>query len=47
VAGQIKFTDIFETVEKTLDAHRAVAHPTLDAILAADLWARKEAERAV
>jgi 1-deoxy-D-xylulose-5-phosphate reductoisomerase len=47
VAGQIKFTDIFEAVEKTMNAHRAVAHPALDAILEADLWARKEAERAV
>lgn len=47
VAEQIKFTDIFETVEKTMNAHRPVAHPTLDAILEADLWARKEAERAV
>jgi 1-deoxy-D-xylulose-5-phosphate reductoisomerase len=47
VAGQIEFTDIFETVEKTMNAHRAVAHAPLDAILEADLWARKEAERAV
>ena len=33
-----------ETVEKTMNAHRAVAHAPLDAILEADLWARKEAE---
>jgi 1-deoxy-D-xylulose-5-phosphate reductoisomerase len=47
VAGEIRFPDIFATVEKTMQAHRLVAHPTLDAILAADSWARKEAERAV
>ncbi|MCG3149407.1 MAG: 1-deoxy-D-xylulose 5-phosphate reductoisomerase [Verrucomicrobiae bacterium] len=47
VAGQIQFLQIFETVERTMNAHRPVAHPTLDAILDADLWARKEAERAV
>ncbi len=45
VDGRIKFTQIFETVEKVMVAHRAVASPTLDAILKADLWARKEAER--
>jgi len=47
VAGSINFTDIFETVEKTMSAHRTVAHAPLDAILEADLWARKEAERVV
>ncbi len=47
VAGQIKFTQIFETVEKTMNAHQAVAHAPLDAILEADLWARNEAERVV
>jgi 1-deoxy-D-xylulose-5-phosphate reductoisomerase len=47
VAGQIQFLQIFETVERTMNAHHTVAHPTLDAILEADLWARKEAERVV
>jgi 1-deoxy-D-xylulose-5-phosphate reductoisomerase len=47
VDGQMKFTGIFETVEKVMGAHRAVAHAPLDAILEADLWARKEAERVV
>jgi 1-deoxy-D-xylulose-5-phosphate reductoisomerase len=45
VDGQIRFTEIFETVERVMGAHRVVASPPLDAILAADLWARKEAER--
>ncbi len=55
VDGQIGFTQIFETVEKVIHAHHHggrggaswVASPTLDVILEADLWARKEAERAV
>jgi 1-deoxy-D-xylulose-5-phosphate reductoisomerase len=47
VAGQIKFTGIFETVEKTMNVHRPVARAALDAILQADSWARKEAERVV
>ena len=45
VDGQITFLQIFETVERVMGAHRAVASPPLDAILEADLWARKEAER--
>jgi 1-deoxy-D-xylulose-5-phosphate reductoisomerase len=47
VAGALKFTGIFETVERTMNAHRPVAHAPLDAIVEADLWARKEAERVV
>ena len=47
VGGQIKFTDIFVTVEKTMNAHRPVSQPPLDAILEADAWARREAEHAV
>jgi 1-deoxy-D-xylulose-5-phosphate reductoisomerase len=47
VDGKIKFTQIFETVEKVTRAHRAIASPSLDVIVAADLWARKEAEHAV
>ncbi len=47
VNGQIRFTGIFETVGKVMTAHRPVASPSLDAILEADQWARKEAERAV
>ena len=53
VAGKIGFLQIFETVEKVMRAHHTgghagaswVASPSLDVILEADLWARKEAER--
>jgi len=47
VAGQIGFPAIFEIVERVMGRHRAVAPPSLDAILQADLWARKEAERVI
>ena len=53
VGGEIGFLQIFQTVEKVMHAHQQggkavsswVASPSLDAILEADLWARKEAER--
>jgi 1-deoxy-D-xylulose-5-phosphate reductoisomerase len=55
VSGKIKFTQIFEMVERVMGSHRAarpdgeswVASPSLDVILGADLWARKEAEHVV
>ena len=47
VDGGITFPQIFETVDRVMRAHRAVASPPLDAILEADLWARKEAEHVV
>jgi 1-deoxy-D-xylulose-5-phosphate reductoisomerase len=55
VGGQIGFLQIFETVEKVMQAHHTVGHagsswvasPPLGVIIEADLWARKEAKRAV
>ena len=52
VDGKIGFLQIFETVEEVMRAHHKggpagaswVASPTLDVILKADLWARKEAD---
>ena len=38
------FPGITETVRRTMDAHKVVAHPTLEQILEADAWARKEAQ---
>ncbi len=43
VNGTIGFLQIFETVRTVMDRHTPVASPSLDAILQADLWARKEA----
>jgi 1-deoxy-D-xylulose-5-phosphate reductoisomerase len=43
VNRKINFPQIFETVRRTLDAHEVVLHPTLEQILEADHWARREA----
>jgi 1-deoxy-D-xylulose-5-phosphate reductoisomerase len=45
VNRKINFLQITETVRRTMDAHKTVAHPTLDQILEADAWARREAAR--
>ena len=37
------FLEISETVARVMNCHRVVSHPTLDQILEADGWARKEA----
>jgi 1-deoxy-D-xylulose-5-phosphate reductoisomerase len=44
LAREIPFPRIWELVEEVMNRHAGVAHPTLDAILKADLWARKKAE---
>ena len=45
VNRQIGFAAIPETVRRTMEAHAAIAHPTLEQILEADAWARREAAR--
>ncbi len=40
---RIPFPAIWQTVEKTMRAHESIAHAGLDAILAADTWARARA----
>ncbi|MCP5540049.1 MAG: 1-deoxy-D-xylulose-5-phosphate reductoisomerase [Akkermansiaceae bacterium] len=42
--NELPFPRIWETVEETMTAHRTVAHPNLDEILAADAWARDFAQ---
>ena len=44
---QIRFPQIWKTVAQVMDRHQVVAHPNLDAILAADQWARAEATAAI
>lgn len=44
---QIRFPHIWQTVGQVMDRHQNVAHPDLDAILAADKWARAEASAAI
>jgi 1-deoxy-D-xylulose-5-phosphate reductoisomerase len=43
VNRKINFPQITETVRRTMDAHEVVPHPTLEQILEADAWARREA----
>src|SRR5206468_2879919 len=42
---QITFEQIPEVVARTMAAHNAVDHPTLEQILAADAWARAQVSR--
>ena len=44
---QLRFPQIWQTVAKVMDGHTPVAHPDLDAILAADKLARAEATAAI
>jgi 1-deoxy-D-xylulose-5-phosphate reductoisomerase len=41
VNRKINFPQITELVQRTMDAHQIVSHPTLEQILEADNWARK------
>jgi 1-deoxy-D-xylulose-5-phosphate reductoisomerase len=43
VNRRISFLQISEIVGRTLDCHQLVPHPTLEQILEADAWARKQA----
>jgi 1-deoxy-D-xylulose-5-phosphate reductoisomerase len=41
LSGKIKLTDIARLVAQVLEKHQAIAHPTLEEILAADGWGRE------
>ncbi|HTB85515.1 MAG TPA: 1-deoxy-D-xylulose-5-phosphate reductoisomerase [Candidatus Sulfotelmatobacter sp.] len=43
VNRRINFPQITGTVRRVMDAHKVVEHPTLEKILEADAWARREA----
>ncbi len=43
--GNIRFDQISSVVEQTMERHQPPAHPNLEAIMAADAWARQEAAR--
>src|SRR6202162_4731332 len=47
LSRQIRFPQIWQTVGKVMDRHQTVAHPDLDAILGADLWAVRAAHAAI
>jgi 1-deoxy-D-xylulose-5-phosphate reductoisomerase len=44
---QVRFPQIWQTVESVMERHTSVAHPDLDAILAADQWAREQARAVI
>src|SRR3984893_9755055 len=44
---QARFPQIWQIVEETMKRHRSIAQADLDAILAADQWARGEARKSV
>jgi 1-deoxy-D-xylulose-5-phosphate reductoisomerase len=41
----MKRRQITATVRRVMDAHQVVEHPTLEQILEADAWARREAAK--
>jgi 1-deoxy-D-xylulose-5-phosphate reductoisomerase len=43
-AGRISFTQIVEVVERVVEAHEPEKELSLDAVLAAETWARERAE---
>jgi len=43
--GKIGFTAISELIGTLMENHQWVAHPSLEEIIAADTWARRESER--
>jgi len=45
VNRKINFPQITEVVRRTMDAHQVVPHATLEQILEADAWARREAAK--
>ena len=45
VKGDIRFPQIWGTVDRVLSAHRTIEHAPLETIIAADQWARTEATR--
>lgn len=47
LAGRCRFTDIARLLERTLDAHRAVAEPRLADLLAAETWGYQYVNEAV
>jgi 1-deoxy-D-xylulose-5-phosphate reductoisomerase len=47
LSGQIGFMRMPEIIDDTLNAHEGIGDPTLDDILAADIWAREQAENLI
>jgi 1-deoxy-D-xylulose-5-phosphate reductoisomerase len=43
--GEIRYLDIYSTVKRVCDAHDNASDPDLEAVLAADKWAREQARQ--
>ncbi len=43
IEGRTSFPQIWHTVERVMNAHTVIAHPSLEDLIAADLWARQTA----
>jgi len=42
LSQRIRFVDIAGFIERTLEQHQAIAHPSIEEIVAADAWTREE-----
>ena len=47
LSGRIGFVDITRFIERTLERHQAIVHPTIEEIEVADVWAREEIVRLI
>lgn len=47
INGNIKFLEIYEIIKNTMDNHEVHSVDTLEAVIKADSWARKEATRII
>jgi len=47
LSQRIEFTDIACLVEQALEQHQSISHPTLEEIMAADIWARQKIQEFV
>ena len=47
LSERIKFIDIPNLIEQTLEQHQVIVHPTLEEIIAADAWARQKVMRLI
>jgi 1-deoxy-D-xylulose-5-phosphate reductoisomerase len=43
LSRRIRLVDIAHLIERVLEQHRTIAHPTLEEVMAADVWARESA----
>jgi 1-deoxy-D-xylulose-5-phosphate reductoisomerase len=47
LSQRIRFIDIAGFTERTLEQHQAVAHPSIEEIVAADAWAREKVRQLI